>query len=369
MNAQLSVKDLEQAIKSSNNQTLIIEVAAKQGEAQNINLSIPVSPLQDASANIKEVLLQAGGVTLKLDNDKLQDALSGAKGQLEFSLSITPAQGTASTSEIQSALNGKTAYQFEISLDGKKLANSEAAQMSTILLPYALSNGEMAHQVVVYHITSEGKLELVKKAKYDANNGVVAFTPNQEGAYVALNVPISFNDLGKAEWARNVIESLASREIVKGTGEGLFNPNQAITRAQFVHMLISALDLKGTNNGSDFTDIPQDSWYVASVSIAKQLGIVTGRSDGKFDGNATITREEMAVLVYRAAMAAKLLDDVAIGKTGFTDEAAFSGYAKDAIHSMNDKGIIQGVGNGQFQPKGLATRAQAAKVIYEILNL
>ncbi|MOA37357.1 hypothetical protein D3C78_1589420 [compost metagenome] len=78
----------------------------------------------------------------------------------------------------------------------------------------------------------------------------------------------------------------------------------------------------------------------------------------------------MAVLVYRAAMAAKLLNDEVIGnKTGFTDEAALSSYAKDAIQLMNNKGIIQGVGNSQFLPKGLATRAQASKVIYEILSL
>ncbi|MNW56347.1 Endo-1,4-beta-xylanase A precursor [compost metagenome] len=232
-----------------------------------------------------------------------------------------------------------------------------------------MNRGELAHQVVVYRITSEGKLEIVKKTKYDANSGVVAFTPYQEGAYVALNVGISFNDLGKAEWARTVIESLASREIVQGTGQGEFNPNQAITRAQFVHMLMSALDLKGTNNGSDFTDVPQGSWYSDSVAIAKQLGIVTGRSGGKFDGNATITREEMAVLVYRAIVTVNLLNDELNGETGFADESSISAYAKDAIHAMNDKGIIQGVGNGQFQPKGLATRAQAAKVIFEVLNL
>ncbi|MNE98559.1 Endoglucanase precursor [compost metagenome] len=77
----------------------------------------------------------------------------------------------------------------------------------------------------------------------------------------------------------------------------------------------------------------------------------------------------MAVLVYRAIVTVNLLNDELNGETGFADESSISAYAKDAIHAMNDKGIIQGVGNGQFQPKGLATRAQAAKVIFEILNL
>ena len=173
---------------------------------------------------------------------------------------------------------------------------------------------------------------------------------------------MSFTDV--SGWYTDYVSYLAARGIIGGTGDGKFSPDANITRAQFVTILarISGDDLTGYTS-SPFSDVATTDWYFAAVQWAYKNGIAAG-SDGKFNPNATITRQDIAVMLARYAdkVASYTLPKTNSAVT-FTDSAKISSYASDAVTAMQQAGFISGNSDGSFAPTASATRAQAAKMI------
>lgn len=178
-----------------------------------------------------------------------------------------------------------------------------------------------------------------------------------------------FSDIADVTWAQKAIVAMSAVDIVKGREEGKFFPNDSITRAEFVKMLIGMLEYAGRIDTADaecsFADVAEDAWYYSAVAAAVKNGIVTGVSETEFAPDANITRQDMAVMIDRAAKAANIsLSDGA--EFIFTDEAAISDYALDAVKAMSKAGIINGFEDGSFSPMTNATRAQATVMLYRV---
>lgn len=175
----------------------------------------------------------------------------------------------------------------------------------------------------------------------------------------------NFSDLSEAPYAIEAINYLTENGIISGRGDGTFAPNDNVTRAEFVKILVNAF---GFTDKADiaFSDVAEDSWYCDFIKIAVKNGLAGGMSSEYFGANENITRQDMAVMLYNAAKIAKSMasnDDVA----SFTDEGEIAPYAKEAVSALTEKGIINGLDDGSFAPKALATRAQAAKIVYGLL--
>lgn len=174
-----------------------------------------------------------------------------------------------------------------------------------------------------------------------------------------------FTDVKDAAWARTEINALADKGIINGVSDTSFAPNDTVTRAQFAKMLMGAFNLTAdAYTTSSFKDVSADAWYFAAVETAYNLGVINGVEDGVFAPNALITRQDMAVMVTRAAKAA----GVAIAETTeskvFADAASIGDYAKEAVDVLVKGGIINGMTDTEFAPTNNATRAQAAKILY-----
>ena len=128
-------------------------------------------------------------------------------------------------------------------------------------------------------------------------------------------------------------------------------------------MRVLAFDLLDEDAVYDFTDGDDGAWYAKYIASAKKSGILAGYEDGSFGDGQEITREDMAVFVYRLSG----LESVEPQKL-FADDAMISGYAKEAVYSLNAAGIINGMGDNNFAPHTRATRAQAAKIIYSVME-
>ncbi len=180
-----------------------------------------------------------------------------------------------------------------------------------------------------------------------------------------------FTDIGSVTWAQKAIVAMSAVNIISGKEEGKFYPDDNVTRAEFVKMLIGTLEYAGRIDTSDktcsFADVAEDAWYYDAVAIAVNNGIVQGISDTEFAPNANITRQDMAVMMYRAAKVANI--SLASGaELIFTDADAISDYAREAVTAMSKANIINGFEDGTFSPKTNATRAQAAVVIYRTVG-
>lgn len=176
----------------------------------------------------------------------------------------------------------------------------------------------------------------------------------------------AFTDLEGVSWAGESINYLLKNNVVSESEDKLFYPNRNVTREEFVKMAAAALGLSGDGYAAEFTDVEQSAWYYQPVCAAVKYGIITGRDDGSFGTGENITREDMA------AIAGRILEKAGLkaqdGAQEFADDYLISDYAKSFVYGMRSLGVMSGTGDNMFEPKNNATRAMAAKVIFEIMK-
>lgn len=179
-------------------------------------------------------------------------------------------------------------------------------------------------------------------------------------------VTVEFEDLDSVPWAKEAILLLRDRNAISGKSETQFAPNDYITREEFIKILVYALDLEEKATELKFTDVSESDWFYDAVCKAVKANITTGISEDLFGTGQNITRQDMAVMIVRAANAAKITIS---GKniTAFSDYDEIADYAKEAVDSLISAGMISGMGDGTFAPNAFATRAQASKMIYNLI--
>lgn len=176
---------------------------------------------------------------------------------------------------------------------------------------------------------------------------------------------ITFTDISR-HWAEAQIRQAVEQGIVNGYPDGTFKPNSTVTRAEFTLMLMNAIKPKGEGTEFRFSDVQEiGTWAQTAVAQSVAVGIVTGYSDGTFRPNANITRAELAVMIARAVGATSKQTT----STGFVDDSEIPAWAKSAISSMKELGIISGRGDNSFAPQATATRAEAITLVMNLLQL
>ena len=168
-------------------------------------------------------------------------------------------------------------------------------------------------------------------------------------------------------WAQKAIESLISKKIVSGYEDNTFKPDEKITRAQFIKLLTEAFDIPETERMGIFPDVQKSDWSYSYINRAFYAKIIKGSSDGGICPDNNITRQEICTILGRC-LETKGIALSKIKDSGFSDFDEISDYARSYVGTLADAGIINGMGGGKFEPLTESTRAQAAKIIYEILN-
>ena len=172
-----------------------------------------------------------------------------------------------------------------------------------------------------------------------------------------------FTDVSEGRWSYPYIKELYEAGVVSGTTATTFEPTGSVTRAQFVTMLagLAGVDVTPYTDGK-FTDVPSGAWYAPYVNWAAANAIVSGTSATTFDPNATISRQDMAVMLYNYTQQYGVqLDQTAV--TAFTDESSIAAYALPAVQALHRAGVFSGMPDGSFQPYATATREQACTVL------
>ncbi|MDE6996178.1 MAG: S-layer homology domain-containing protein, partial [Lachnospiraceae bacterium] len=171
-----------------------------------------------------------------------------------------------------------------------------------------------------------------------------------------------FADVNPGAWYYTAVDYAVNEKLFSGTSATTFAPNVAMTRGMFVTVLgnKAGLDTKDYPSSS-FSDVKAGTWYAPYVEWAAQNGIVTGTGNGRFSPEQSVTREQMAVILYNYA---KFTDCDLTTRAGlleqFPDGDRVSGYAKYAMEWAVTHKIISGSG-GRLDPRGTATRAQVAQ--------
>lgn len=189
-----------------------------------------------------------------------------------------------------------------------------------------------------------------------SGNAVIATTSANDTSVVRL----TYNDI-QSHWGRTYIEKLSKLGIIAGYDDGSFRPDKNVTRAEFTKLVVSTLGEKSTSAVS-FGDVSPSDWYYSYICAGYSSGLITG-DNGKFRPNDLITRQDAAVILYRA-INGNINGDATLT---YSDAQNISDYAKDAVSYLSERGLLSG-SDGKFLPKNNTTRAQAATMLCKLIE-
>ncbi len=190
--------------------------------------------------------------------------------------------------------------------------------------------------------------------------------------YVAVSHSNFFSDITK-HWAAQGIIEMSARMVVKGTGEGLYRPDQFITRAEFAAIIVRGLGLTTTAGGISFIDVEEHDWYSDVVQTATSYKLITGFEDGTFRPNDIITREQAMSIIARSMKLTGLdakLPSISINEilVAYTDAETASDWALSGIARNIQAGIVFGKSHNTLAPLENVTRAEVAVIVRRLLQ-
>ncbi len=171
-----------------------------------------------------------------------------------------------------------------------------------------------------------------------------------------------FPDVKDSEWYIKAVEFVCTNGLMSGYANGRFGPNDTPTRAQFAQIIYNK-ESRPQAEGGKFSDVTT-GWYADAVNWAAAEGIVAGIGGGKFAPDRPITRQDLAGMLWRYAGK----PEPGKNELDFEDSNRVSGYAWKALCWASENGIVSGRGNGVLDPKGNATRAEAAQMAMKYLG-
>jgi len=356
----------------------------------------------------------AGGTAINV-NEKADPDLTGmalqalAKYQSDKTVKDATDKALACLSKMQDATGGFSSYgtsnsesvvqvivalcELGIPLDDARFVKSGKTMADSLLTFYAKGAGfrhtadgsgsnQMAAEQGLYGLAAikraqDGKASLYHMSDVTITIGEIADTgarfPNRNTDIKksAVTKPgKTFIDI-QAHDTQAAIEALAGRGIISGKSDSLFDPNTTMTRAEFASIVVRALGLPA-HTASAFTDVSVSSWYAGAVGAAYTYGIVSGTSATAFSPSRTITRQEAALMVTRAAKLAGL--DTALSNAEirtvlaqFGDYVTIAGWAQAAMAFCYQENILsQDV--FEIKPQEAVTRAEIADMLFRLLG-
>ncbi len=314
---------------------------------------------------IGEMARQVGGST----------DLQGIKVQIEI----------AAPTPVQSDMVGRVAAQNDLTLVAQPLnfkvsavyggksvevKNFDTYVERTIAIPDDVDPNKITTGVVV---EPDGSVRHVP-TKVRQNNGRYEAQINSltNSTYAVVWHPLQFGDVTN-HWGKDAVNDMGSRMIVEGVGNGNFNPDRAVTRAEFAAIVVRGLGLRPEDGETPFSDVQTTDWYNGAIRTAHAYGLINGFKDGSFHPDETITREQAMVILAKAMTITGLKDSpgsetVDAVLQSFQDENTLSSWARSSAVDSVKFGLVQGRGQSLLVPEGKITRAEIAIIMQRLLQ-
>ena len=362
--------------------------AKKHGNQKNgVAVEVPVEidkKLDGVQITLKadalDTLVKENVKRFTIDTDRMTDfgftldTLKELNRQTSGDIILKVKKTTVSSIEAKVTIGNRPVY--DISLwevkNGKetKLSNLNGKTIS-IAIPYTPTKNEQTGNLYAVSVDGNGKPQWITKSNYNADQKAVIFELTQPGVYgVGYDAKMpAFTDI-ENHWAKDNILFVVSRGLLNGTSETTFSPNTGMTRGMFVTALgrLAGVDPADYQSGK-FTDVKADAYYAPYVNWAAKTGIVSGTTDTTFAPDTNINREQMAVIMKNYAVKLGYTVPKALEAVTFADNASISSWAKEAVESMQQAGILAGKTNNRFDPAGTATRAEVATVLWRFVEI
>ena len=359
---------MDDAIKAAEELgAVIIDIAAESTSlaVTKHDITLPKESLDKMADKRLYLGVQTVLASVSFGSDNLRELCAAATGNT-LTMSVAQLEEASLSDGERERAEGRPVYELEFSSDGKKITVALKGTLS-ISIPYTLKRGELSAGISVRRLLDDGTTAEIS-CVYDSAKKTVKFEAPQAGRYIIAydkdalwNNP--FIDVAEGDWFFESARFVSESALMNGTGDNLFSPNILMSRAMLVTTLYRFAGNPDTASEHEYADVRDGQWYSEAVKWGRAEGIVEGLGDGRFGVNDNITREQLAVLLYRYAK--KLgLDVSAASYLGvYSDSGDISSWALDAMRWANHKGIITGRTAVELAPLSTATRAEVATVL------
>lgn len=335
---------VEQAEKNnSSNVTVKVEAPSSGTAVNSVTVKIPAAPVGDLDFKTNASLTVDTAVAQVVLPNSALSGLGGSSG----TVAVTASKGTDGTVTVEVKKNGQAVGALT---GGMKVSVPVSSQAGSGLVA-VLMNADGTQTVLPKSAVRSGKMHILLK------NGSATLKFVDNSGY--------FGDMG-GHWAAGAVNFVSSRGLFQGTDPGVFSPDAPMSRAMLVTVL-HRLESKPNASLYSFADVPADSYYAEATAWAVGLGITNG-DGGVFNGDGTISREQLATMLYRYVQRIEG-GKGSMGNYSWMGGADMvSGWAAEAMRWAVGSGIITG-DNGNLNPGAPATRAEVATMLERFVNV
>lgn len=254
--------------------------------------------------------------------------------------------------------------------DGSKIeANNEGNNTWSIKLDSKVNEIKIAIWVdIMDQIMGGGQGAGEQEAVIELDWSSAKEVGSQKTNSIITNKKISFNDIDN-HWAKDAINYVAEKGYFKGTYAGKFEPNRSITRGELITVLgrIQEVNTESYRQGK-FVDVKEGEYYFGYINWAFENGLIKEFENKKFKPNKILNREEMATIINNYINFSNIKIGAKKREVNYKDKEEISAWSKEAINNLTSMGILSGMEDGSFSPKGDFTRSQIAQVLYNLDN-
>ena len=330
-------------------------------------------------ADALDKLVSSGVKRFTIDTDSMADfgfmldTLKELNRQTTGDLILKMKKTAVTSQEAETAIGNRPVYDITLweVKNGKETAVNLSGKTVSIAIPYTPAKNEQPGNLYAVYVDENSKVQWISKSSYNMDRKAVIFAAEHFSIYgIGYKNPIpAFTDVNN-HWAKDNMLFVVSRGLLSGTSATTFSPNTGMTRGMFVTALGRLAGVDPTDyQASRFTDVKEDAYYAPYVNWAAKTGVVSGTTDTAFAPDTNINREQMAVIMKNYATKLGYTIPKTLEVVNFADSAGISSWAKEAVKSMQQAGILAGKTNNCFDPAGTATRAEVAAVLRRFVEI
>ncbi len=356
--------------KAANGSSTVFPVSANT----DVTARLVVKNIEDMAQKNMTLAVQTGRITYNLktaavDTAEIREALGTADAQkVPFDVKISNSSAAVNGAalvvspvefSITCTYNGKTVSVDTFSSFVSRSVEVTAEQAKQITTAVVVASDGSSRHVPT-------KITVVDSKYYAVLNSLTNST------YALIYHPVEFTDAASS-WAKSAINDMASRLVVSGVGNGKYEPERNITRAEFAAIMVRALGLAPQTGTAAFSDVSVGDWYCGYIDTAVSYGLILGYGDGNFGTNDNITREQAMAFIARAMTITKLSPDLTQSQldkllAGYSDSKEASTWALKAVAACLSTGVVNGRTSTALCPKDNITRAEVAVIVQRLLQ-
>ncbi len=353
---------------------LVVEVPDAFAGRSELSTVFPASAGSCVAEAGLAFVLREREVSLRLPAEAVKAVLGVLPDVAQVEVSVKRVDGAKAGLFEGASLVTRSAFDLEVwglTPEGKR--EKPGAFPERLAVAFSLEGADLGSldlsKLAVYRKKDDGSWEFVG-GSLSADGKSFTFETDRLSLYALAAFTKTFKDTA-GHWAREDIEYLARRLIVRGTGGDLFGPEEKVTRAQLAALLVRALGL-AAGSGPVFSDVPPGHWASNAVSAAAGAGLFSGVGNGRFAPERPVTREEAAVVLARALARAGISPGggaAAEPLAGYLDAGRVSPWAEEGVAVCLRVGLLKGRPPATLAPGETLTRAEAAALTKRLLQL